>query len=329
MCSFLRKGIAILLSVLLLCAFLPTVSAYVTTSGTLENVSWRLDSDGTLTISGSGEMPSRASAEYYPWYAHRTSVRNLVVESGITHIASYSFDNGYDYLENITLPNTVEFIGVASFEGCDGLKSVTIPGSVKELSLWSFAACSNLETVVIQEGVKGIGVDAFSDCKKLTSIVLPKSVEKIWQRAFQGCTGLRDITIMNPNCEIVEFYSENKTETIPNTATIHGYKGSTAETYAKQYNLTFVEISENNASTQTNDVLAMIVQVLQQMLAQFMNLIRQVIASSTASQSGTQTQTTAQTAQTANGTGDLSAILSGAMSGFASLLTGLISQSQG
>ena len=52
------------------------------------------------------------------------------------------------------------------------------------------------------------------------------------------------MTIKNPECEI-----NDSEDTISNTATIYGYKGSTAEKYANKYGRDFVALDEPVVTT--------------------------------------------------------------------------------
>jgi len=74
---------------------LPEVSqeaanAYSGTYGA--NVSWTLSDAGVLTISGSGAMMEVNGSSSIPWDYYRSSVTKVVVQSGITTICSYAFD---------------------------------------------------------------------------------------------------------------------------------------------------------------------------------------------------------------------------------------------
>ena len=102
---------------------------------------------------------------------------------------------------------------------------------------------SNIKTAKIYDGVTNIGEWAFDGCSSLTSITIPDGVTSIGQRAFYGCSSLTSITIYSKTVKIYDGAS-----TISNTATIYGYKGSTAEAYAEKYNHTFVplECDEHN-----------------------------------------------------------------------------------
>ena len=52
-----KRTLAILLSALLLFTTLPMAFAAVVGSGSVDSITWSLDSDGVMTIAGSGAMP--------------------------------------------------------------------------------------------------------------------------------------------------------------------------------------------------------------------------------------------------------------------------------
>ena len=89
--------------------------------------------------------------------------------------------------EAYSIPEGVEKIGDAVFNGCYSLKSVVIPEGVKEIGNGAFAACSSLTNVVIPKSVQNIGDAAFAGCSSLTSVVIPKSVTEIGGNAFDDC----------------------------------------------------------------------------------------------------------------------------------------------
>lgn len=61
----------------LLCLWVPTVSAAEAAGACGESLTWILDSDGTLTISGTGEMTDFPAAA--PWVAYKMQIRSLSV----------------------------------------------------------------------------------------------------------------------------------------------------------------------------------------------------------------------------------------------------------
>ena len=105
---------------------------------------WSL-ANGTLTITGSGAMYdySRATA---PWYIERSSIKNLSLPEGLTHIGQYAF-----YY-------------------CSALQSITIPNSVVSIASYAFYSCENLISVALGSGITSIGSSAFYGCGNLDYI---------------------------------------------------------------------------------------------------------------------------------------------------------------
>ncbi len=182
-----------------------------------DNLTWVLDADWVLTISGSGTMQNYSTNNHASWYTYQNQISALILKPGVTGIGSYAF-SGCSGLTSIIIPNSVTSIGDYAFQGCSGLTSVTIPesvtnigdnsfsnctklaslkipGSVTRIGNYAFRGCSGLTSVTISDGVTGIGSYAFSGCSGLTSIIIPNSVTSIGDYAFQGCNGLTSVTI--------------------------------------------------------------------------------------------------------------------------------------
>ena len=127
-------------------------------------------------------------------------------------------------------------LAVSVFTSCRDLTSVTIPEGVTILFTGTFQLCEKLEHVSIPESVTEIGAYAFQECSSLTGVTIPEQVEKIGEWAFWRCDALGTVTILSRDCEI---YDAASTFGSPETATIVGYKGSTAEAYADKYSYPF------------------------------------------------------------------------------------------
>ncbi|MBQ6863822.1 MAG: hypothetical protein IJO14_06255, partial [Clostridia bacterium] len=62
-------------------------AATIVNSGTCgENLTWTLDSDGVLTIAGTGEMRNYSSPTSVPWYSNRSAIKTVIIENGVTSI---------------------------------------------------------------------------------------------------------------------------------------------------------------------------------------------------------------------------------------------------
>ena len=167
-----------------------------------EHVTFVLDSDGVLTISGSGDM-SDYSYNYNqgaPW--KKSLVKIISISKGVTSIGDFAFYN-CSGLTNVTIPESVTSIGYSAFYDCSGLTNVTIPESVTSIGDFAFYGCSGLTSA----GSIGGGYDyefgwkdkipdnAFCGCSRLTSVTMPESVTSIGDAVFHHCIGLTNVAI--------------------------------------------------------------------------------------------------------------------------------------
>ena len=246
-----KRTLALTLCLLLCAALLPgTVwAAEIVDSGTCgANLTWTLDSEGTLTISGSGEMKDYTYDFKSPWYGKRSAINTVEIRSGVTSIGSYvlyecssltsvsipysvtSIGN-YAFshctsLASVSIPVSVASIGEGAFGGCTNLTSVSIPVSVTSIGNWAFYGCSSLTSVTIPDGVSSIGYFAFSVCSSLTNVSIPNSVTDIGSSAFSNCSSLTSVSIPNSVRSIGEeafFYCSSLTSiSIPDSVTSIG-----------------------------------------------------------------------------------------------------------
>ena len=177
-----------------------------------DSASWKLDAEGTLTISGSGRMydyewPADRGGTTPPWLAnkYRDSIRALRVEQGITYIGRCAFDSCSN-LSDVTLPTSLRIIGQCAFNDCTalrsiqlpeglttikedafnaaGLVSITFPSTLRELRNGAFMNCEKLQSLRLPEGLTTIGVWAFYCNPNISSIYIPASVTTIGEEAF-------------------------------------------------------------------------------------------------------------------------------------------------
>ena len=131
----------ILAAVLCLCLLLGGLgfrveAADVIASGSCgDSVKWTLDSDGVLTIRGSGKMYSNLVCA--PWYSQRESIRSVVIEQAVTSIGYRAF-YGCSSLTSITIPEGVTRIGNSAFYGCSRLASLFFNGDAPTIDTTAF-----------------------------------------------------------------------------------------------------------------------------------------------------------------------------------------------
>ncbi len=131
-----------------------------------DNLTWTLDEDGTLEISGTGDMWDYGFGTTSPW---GNSIKTVILDKDVTSIGNRAFWF-CPSLRGVTLPAGLTRIGNQAFSNCFQLKSIGIPDSVTEVGSSAFAYCNGLESVTIPVGVASIGLGAFSGCWNLTKI---------------------------------------------------------------------------------------------------------------------------------------------------------------
>lgn len=204
-----KKLLSTLLALCMVLALLPggSQAAERPTSGKYGDLTWTYDeANGTLTISGKGEMPDADTSAEMPWNNYSKYISKVVIEKGVTSIGKYAFSH-LSELSNLIIPDSVTAIGEWAFAWCSSLASITIPGTVNTISSGLLNGCSNLSEVAIQNGVKYIESGAFSGCTKLAHISIPASVIRIGSSynasydVFTGCSNLTEITVDSQNTE--------------------------------------------------------------------------------------------------------------------------------
>ncbi len=219
-------------------------------------ITWELSVDGTLTISGTGDIKTK------PWNSQRNEIKKIIIENGVTSIGDNAFTSCYN-LTSVTIPNSVTSIGSSAFQNCSNLTFLSIGNSVTSIEKGAFNGCSDLKSVnitnlkswceisfedryanplgyakhlylnekeveelVIPNGITEIGDYAFWGCEGLTKVIIPNSVTSIGRGAFNDCSGLTSVTIPNSVTSIGDwafaFCSGLTSVTISNSVTSIG-----------------------------------------------------------------------------------------------------------
>ena len=161
-----------------------------TCGGTLNNsqlMKWTLTSDGTLTISGEGNMFGA------PWSRYKSKIKKVLIGEGVRSISDNAF-HYYENLRSVSLPSTLTSIGEAAFWACSSLQSITLPNNLTNIGLNAFRACHSLTQVLIPASVTSIDGSAFECCTGLTDVVFEgNSLEFGSGATFYDCTSLKNV----------------------------------------------------------------------------------------------------------------------------------------
>lgn len=217
------------------------------------------------------EIPNSVKVIGIRAFRYCISLTKIEIPDSVEYIQNFAF-NHCENLKDVKIPDSVIDIGSGAFSYCKSLKDVTIPSSVTNIEGHIFNSCSNLLSInvsenntcyssldgilfnkektelleypagksgeyVIPNDVISISGFAFGDCNNLTSIEIPDSVTSIGDHAFSNCKNLTSVIIPSSVTSIGSFYTNFST-----VLTIYGCSGSSAETFAKEYDLPFVDI---------------------------------------------------------------------------------------
>ena len=174
-------------------------------------LTWSLDSEGTLNISGTGEMGIDP-----PWQDYSNQIKTINIDNGVTVIGPYAFSDcseltqvnigtgvtriGYGAfsnctkLESINIPSNVKYLGGGVFTDCSGLTNVTLNNGLDTIGYASFINCTNLKNINIPETLTSLEAKSFENCKSLESIEIPISITYINYETFKGCNALSSLT---------------------------------------------------------------------------------------------------------------------------------------
>ena len=219
--------------------------------GDFEYAKSSLDSNGVLTIYGSGPFEQTN-------FENGESIKKAVIKEGITVLPLSIFSNCPNLTEIYVEPGNTSFTSIdgvlytlngdglyrypcakegtvnisddvttiygGSFWGCTGITTMTIPDNVTEIGWGAFEYCTNLTQITLPKGITSIEFFTFLGCSELKAVAIPESVNCIESAAFLGCDNLTDIYYGGTEEQWKKITIENDNDPLDN-ATIH-YLGS-------------------------------------------------------------------------------------------------------
>ncbi len=177
-----------------------------------DNVTWKVE-DGTLTISGTGEMydyyndepePPSWCSSYAPWQKYRSQITQLIIENGITEIGAAAFTNMTNLTGKLVIPESVTAINRAAFSNCRSITDLSIPESVTFIGNAAFMYCKGLSGEIdLPDELTVLEKYSFYDCDNISGeLFLNIGIEKVFCSAFEGCDNLDYVIFENPETDI-------------------------------------------------------------------------------------------------------------------------------
>lgn len=126
-------------------------------------------------------------------FSQRYNIRNITIPESVTYIGENAFA-GCSSLEQLSLPTTIEHIGDNAFASCSSLVEVTLPDSIAFLGEGVFSDCSSLSYAELSDSIIDLPKNTFKNCVALSDIDL-KSISTIGENALFNCQALETIDV--------------------------------------------------------------------------------------------------------------------------------------
>ena len=205
-----KRTLSIILSILVMLSFSCNISLFAQAATEVQtgncgenggnNLTFVLDSDGVLTISGSGRMKDYSRlTNRAPWYNNADQIKKVVLESEVINVGAYAFNNCKNLVE-VDYGN-IDTIGVAAFLNCESLYDALLPKRCTYIWANAFEGCKSLRRARIEEiksnDSKALTDSLFKDCSSLTVLKLGSGVNSLSSSSLSGCSSLKNIISAN------------------------------------------------------------------------------------------------------------------------------------
>jgi hypothetical protein len=137
----MKKLLSIILAILMIVTTIPMAFAADTVASEAfgengNNLTWTLDTEGVLTISGEGGM---GTIDYgsQPWNAYKDEIKHVVIEEGVTDVGAYAFYQ-YSNLLSAYIANSVKIINDCAFRECSSATKIFIGSGVEKMTYYCF-----------------------------------------------------------------------------------------------------------------------------------------------------------------------------------------------
>jgi len=131
------------------------------------NLTWKLDVNGRLTIEGSGDMDDWTTTNL-PWRSYASSIESVEIGQYVNNIGDYAFYNCQSLKEVTFADYSIKTIGSNAFMNCSAIEDITLPKGLATIDNKAFENCTSLAEIVIPQSVTSIENDALSLPEKTT-----------------------------------------------------------------------------------------------------------------------------------------------------------------
>lgn len=113
------------------------------------------------------------------------SETNIIIPSMFNGVVINKLDYTFlenETIENVYMPDTIEYIGVSAFDGCTSLRKVRMSNNIKVIDSFAFANTA-IDSIYLPQKITNINMFAFYDCLNLTTVYYQGS-QPSWQNVI-------------------------------------------------------------------------------------------------------------------------------------------------
>lgn len=224
----MKKFLSILLSIILMCSVVLSVSISSSAYSWRSSVTWEDELDDNFIL-------SKDELYYYRTIAENKAEFSMINPIGgtssyivdgvfnipseidgytVTSIGRYALSVYEDIFlpRKVIIPETVTRISDYAFSSnCETeydynkrnddymynsmLESIVIPSSVVYIGNGAFAGCERLKSIELSENLVYVGEGAFYNCESLKKVVIPGNVQYVNDYTFEKCFNLEEVVV--------------------------------------------------------------------------------------------------------------------------------------
>ena len=137
----------------------------------------------------------------------KSGLEKLTISEGLETIGGYAFQNCNTIKGNLNIPDSVVYIGDASFDGCSSMDGrLTLSKNLKTIGNAAFRDDNKLKgDVLLADSLVNLGTNVFQNCSSLDGkLRISNNISVIGEYSFLNCSNLKGDLIIPDNITMIK-----------------------------------------------------------------------------------------------------------------------------